>query len=277
MTCPANIPMTAPMTSPMNDPADGRTNAPDMPVDAHGDVHGHVHADSLMNGLMNGLRRFNALPPGIAEAALLACCGSRRWAQRMAAHRPYHDVDSLLAAADEASYDLSHADLAEALAAEASSGPPHSAPAAARTALRAAHAAYESSFGHAFVISLDEHRPEEYLDQVLAGIRARLAHEPDHERSVSADELRRLARGRLARLLVSGPSAGATGPAAGATGPSAGATGPTAAATGPTAGVPGPTAGVPGPTTGATNLASGVSGSGLTSGTAGSAPADSAA
>lgn len=113
----------------------------------------------------------------------------------MAAHRPYHDVDSLLAGSDEASYDLSHADLAEALAAESSSGPPHSAPAAARTALRAAHAAYESSFGHAFVISLDGHRPEEYLDHVLAGIRARLSHDPDHERSVSADELRRLARG----------------------------------------------------------------------------------
>ncbi|WP_420894639.1 2-oxo-4-hydroxy-4-carboxy-5-ureidoimidazoline decarboxylase [Streptomyces scopuliridis] len=176
------------------------TRRPTGPADVHTD----------------GLRRFNALPPGVAEAALLACCGSRRWAQRMAAHRPYHDVDSLLAGSDEASYDLSHADLAEALAAESSSGPPHSAPAAARTALRAAHAAYESSFGHAFVISLDGHRPEEYLDHVLAGIRARLSHDPDHERSVSADELRRLARGRLARLLASGLAAGAAGPTAGA-------------------------------------------------------------
>ncbi|MFE3143775.1 2-oxo-4-hydroxy-4-carboxy-5-ureidoimidazoline decarboxylase [Streptomyces scopuliridis] len=199
-----------------------------------GHTSGHTTdpADSLTNDisndLANGLRRFNALPPGIAEAALLACCGSRRWAQRMAAHRPYHDVDSLLAGSDEASYDLSHADLAEALAAEASSGPPHSAPAAARTALRAAHAAYESSFGHAFVISLDGHRPEEYLDHVLAGIRARLSHDPDHERSVSADELRRLARGRVARLLASGLSAGAAGSAAVAAGCIAGAAGTTA-------------------------------------------------
>ncbi|WP_437109524.1 2-oxo-4-hydroxy-4-carboxy-5-ureidoimidazoline decarboxylase [Streptomyces scopuliridis] len=158
---------------------------------------------------------------------MLACCGSRRWAQRMAAHRPYHDADSLLAGSDEASYDLSHADLAEALAAESSSGPPHSAPAAARTALRAAHAAYESSFGHAFVISLDGYRPEEYLDHVLAGIRARLSHDPDHERSVSADELRRLARGRLTRLLASGLAAGAAGPAAGAAGAAAVAAGGT--------------------------------------------------
>ncbi|WP_443052683.1 2-oxo-4-hydroxy-4-carboxy-5-ureidoimidazoline decarboxylase [Streptomyces sp. JV176] len=152
-----------------------------------------------------GLARFNAAPQADAEAALLTCCGSRRWARRVAAHRPYPDLDSLLAASDEAGYDLPVADLTEALAAESSAVPPHPAPPAATTALRAAHAAYESSFGHAFVISLDGHRPEEHLDHVLAGIRTRLSHDPDLERSVSADELRRLARGRIVRLL-SGPA-----------------------------------------------------------------------
>ncbi|WP_078877118.1 2-oxo-4-hydroxy-4-carboxy-5-ureidoimidazoline decarboxylase, partial [Streptomyces sp. 150FB] len=130
---------------------------------------------------------------------------SRRWAQRLVRHRPYGDLDVLLAAADEASYDLSFADLAEALADESSAGPGLGAPAAAQTALRAAHAAYESSFGHAFVISLDGHRPEEYLNQVLAAIRTRLSHDPDEERSVAADELRRLARGRIARLISHPP------------------------------------------------------------------------
>jgi 2-oxo-4-hydroxy-4-carboxy-5-ureidoimidazoline decarboxylase len=149
-----------------------------------------------------GLHRFNTAPAGAAEAVLLACCGSRRWALRLVAHRPYPDLDALLAAADEASYDLSFADLAEALADESSSGPHHGAPAAARTALRAAHAAYEAGFGHAFVISLDGARPEEYLDQVLAALRTRLAHDPDEERSVAADELRRLARSRLAHLVL---------------------------------------------------------------------------
>ncbi|MFB7272210.1 2-oxo-4-hydroxy-4-carboxy-5-ureidoimidazoline decarboxylase [Streptomyces sp. NPDC056244] len=153
-------------------------------------------------GHPNGLHRFNTAAPLAAEAALLTCCGSRRWAQRVAAHRPYPDLDALLAAADEASYDLSQADLTEALADESSSGPPRSAPPAARTALRAAHAAYESSFGHAFVISLDGHRPEERLDEVLADIHTRLSHEPDHERAVAADELRRLARARIARLIA---------------------------------------------------------------------------
>ncbi|WP_351229539.1 2-oxo-4-hydroxy-4-carboxy-5-ureidoimidazoline decarboxylase [Streptomyces sp. NPDC002133] len=153
---------------------------------------------------LTGLERFNTAPAGAAEAALLACCGSRRWGRRIVAHRPYPDLDALLAAADEASYDLGSADLDEALADESSSGLNPGAPTAAHTALRAAHAAYESSFGHAFVICLDGFHPDEQPDQVLAAIRARLANERDEERVVSADELRRLARTRLAHL-VAGP------------------------------------------------------------------------
>ncbi|WP_435594397.1 2-oxo-4-hydroxy-4-carboxy-5-ureidoimidazoline decarboxylase [Streptomyces panacea] len=137
---------------------------------------------------------------------MLACCGNRRWARRLADHRPYPTVDALLAAADEASYDLSPADLTEALADETSADPHHEAPLAARTALRAAHAAYESSFGHAFVISLDHCRPEERLNQVLTGIRERLTHDPDEERAVAADELRRLARSRVSRLVADHPA-----------------------------------------------------------------------
>jgi 2-oxo-4-hydroxy-4-carboxy-5-ureidoimidazoline decarboxylase len=37
---------------------------------------------------------------------------------------------------------------------------------------------------------------------VLAGIRARLGHEPDEERVVTADEMRRLARGRIIELMT---------------------------------------------------------------------------
>lgn len=158
-----------------------------------------------------GLDRFNTAAASAAEAALLACCGSRRWAQRLVAHRPYPDLDALLAAADEASYDLSPTDLAEALSDESSAGPHPGAPPAAHTALAAAHAAYESRFGHAFVISLDGFRPEEYLDQVLAGIRARLGHERDEERAVSAEELRGLARTRLAHVVANHPESDVAG------------------------------------------------------------------
>ncbi|MFG3495259.1 2-oxo-4-hydroxy-4-carboxy-5-ureidoimidazoline decarboxylase [Streptomyces sp. NPDC047928] len=149
-----------------------------------------------------GLGGFNTAPTEWAETSLLACCGSRRWARRLAAHRPYPTLDSLLAAADEASYDLSARDLDEALADEARPVLPASAPAAAHMALDAAHEAYRARFGHAFVICLHGHRSDEHLDQVLAGIRSRLGNEPDEERAIAADELRRLARARLFRLVA---------------------------------------------------------------------------
>lgn len=154
---------------------------------------------------MSGLDRFNSAAPAEAEAALLGCCGSRRWSHRLAAHRPYPDLDALLAAADEASYDLRAEDLAEALAEESVSPQPLAGARgrgtlAAHTALRAAHAEYERRFRHVFVICLDGLREDELLDRVLSGIRDRLGHEPDEERAVAADELRRIARGRLVRL-----------------------------------------------------------------------------
>ena len=117
----------------------------------------------------------------------------------MAAHRPYPDLDALLAAADEATYDLTSGDLAEALARESLTPLPDDAYAVAHTALSAAHAAYESRFGHVFVICLDDTAPDELLNQLLAGIRSRLTNDPDEERALTTEELRRLARGRLTR------------------------------------------------------------------------------
>ncbi|MEU8585439.1 2-oxo-4-hydroxy-4-carboxy-5-ureidoimidazoline decarboxylase [Streptomyces sp. NPDC048664] len=147
-----------------------------------------------------GLERFNAAPADDVRRALLACCGSLRWACRVTDHRPYPDLDALLAAADEAAYDLGPADLAEALSGESLTALPAGAYSAARTALSAAHAAYESRFGHVFVIYLDDVSPAEAADRVLAAIRSRLANDPEDERPLAADELRRLARGRLVRL-----------------------------------------------------------------------------
>lgn len=159
------------------------------------------------------LHRFNAAPPAAARNTLLGCCGSHRWAQRLVAHRPYPDTGAVLAAADEAGYDMNHADLDEALAAESAYHPPTDGPGAlaAYTALRAGHAAYAERFGHAFVVCLDVFRPEERLDQALAAIRTRLTNDADEERAVAADELRRLARARLARVLTA-PRAGAVRP-----------------------------------------------------------------
>ncbi|MER6212814.1 2-oxo-4-hydroxy-4-carboxy-5-ureidoimidazoline decarboxylase [Streptomyces sp. NPDC001674] len=158
------------------------------------------------------MARFNSLPPEHARAALLHCCGSERWAQRVAEHRPYPDCASLLAAADEAAYDLSQADLTQALGRESSAELGHGAPYAALVALDAARAQYERTFGHAFVVCLDGHPPEEQISQLLAAIRRRLGHEIDEERSIAADELRMVARSRLLRLLDRLAGTGPLGP-----------------------------------------------------------------
>ncbi|WP_265736827.1 2-oxo-4-hydroxy-4-carboxy-5-ureidoimidazoline decarboxylase [Actinacidiphila yeochonensis] len=146
------------------------------------------------------LERLNSAATADAVAALLECCGSRRWARRVAAHRPYPTIDALLAAAEEAAYDLAPDDLAEALAGEIAAAFPDPGNLAVHTALRAAHAAYEARFGHAFVISLDETDPTAVLDQTLTSLRARLGHDQDTESMVAAEQLRGLCRGRLLRL-----------------------------------------------------------------------------
>jgi 2-oxo-4-hydroxy-4-carboxy--5-ureidoimidazoline (OHCU) decarboxylase len=149
----------------------------------------------------SSLERFNRAPAEEAVRTLLACLNSRDWAHRLTAHRPYPDLPSLLAAADEAAYDLTSRDLAEALAAEALPALPEDTYAAAHTALSAATAAYEARFGHVFVVCVDDLSADEALDHVLAAIRSRLTNDPDEERQVAAEELRRLARGRLASTL----------------------------------------------------------------------------
>ncbi|KDN79838.1 OHCU decarboxylase [Streptomyces olindensis] len=147
------------------------------------------------------MERFNTASAEDLEQTLLSCLRSPRWAERVAEHRPYPNLDSLLAAADEAAYDLTWADLTEALATESLPPLPPDTYSAAHTALSAAHAAYEARFGHVFVICLDGVAPAEVLDRILEAIRSRLTNDPEEERAVTADELRRLARGRLLTAL----------------------------------------------------------------------------
>ncbi|WP_306490467.1 2-oxo-4-hydroxy-4-carboxy-5-ureidoimidazoline decarboxylase [Streptomyces brasiliscabiei] len=150
----------------------------------------------------SGLDRLNALPVDGARDMLFNCYASTRWAHKLAANRPYPDLDTLLRAADEASYDLSRGDRAEALAAEKTPALPASDYPAAFTALAASLAAYEGRFGHAFVACLDGVPPTERLDHVLGAIRARLANDPEAEGALVAEELRRLARSRLIQLTL---------------------------------------------------------------------------
>ncbi|MFF4487038.1 2-oxo-4-hydroxy-4-carboxy-5-ureidoimidazoline decarboxylase [Streptomyces sp. NPDC001544] len=168
---------------------------------------------------------FNTAPADEVHSTLLGCLRSVHWARRIAAHRPYPDLDSLLAAADEAAYDLAPADLTAALAAESLPPLPEGTYTAAHTALSAAHAAYEARFGHVFVISLSDTTPNEALDRILEGIRSRLTNDPEEERLVAWEELRRLARGRLISSLRGAGLCRSAAPPRGATSPNGAAPG----------------------------------------------------
>lgn len=161
----------------------------------------HLSGRLAIPSLPTVLDAFNIAPADEARGLLLACLRSLRWADRIADHRPYPTAEALLAASDEAAYDLTPADLSEALSAETLPVLPDGAYVAAHMAMNAAHAAYEARFGHAFVICLDDLPPSEAIDHVLAGIRSRLTNDPEEERVVAAEELRRLAKGRLVGLL----------------------------------------------------------------------------
>lgn len=167
-----------------------RPRGPTLPAHRLPDLPGRVAIPAQSRGAPgtpSPLERFNTAPAQDAERALLGCLRSLRWALRVAGHRPYPDVASLLAASDEATYDLSAKELAEALTAESLPALPEDTYTAAHTALNAAHTAYEAKFGHVFVIALDGVPEEEALDRILTDIRSRLANDPDEERAVAAE------------------------------------------------------------------------------------------
>ena len=158
------------------------------------------------------LRRLNGLPREQAVAELLAVCHSRRWAERVAAGRPYADLAALQQAADQVWTGLGPADWLEALEAHPRIGERGGASAGwsereqagvgaagddVRRAIARGNAAYEQRFGHVFLISAEGRSAEE----ILADLRARLGNDPDTELRVAAEEHRRITRLRLARLV----------------------------------------------------------------------------
>ncbi|MFF5689850.1 2-oxo-4-hydroxy-4-carboxy-5-ureidoimidazoline decarboxylase [Streptomyces albidoflavus] len=157
-----------------------------------------------------GLARLNSDPADRAAAALLTCCASPAWAGRLVAHRPYPEVSALLAASDEALYDLPPVARREALTGEADrSAAPPSGYSAADTALAHAQTAYAAKFGFPFVVCLDGASAAHALNQRLTAIHTRLDHDEEAELALATEELRRLVRGRLAAR-----AAGAARPAA---------------------------------------------------------------
>jgi 2-oxo-4-hydroxy-4-carboxy-5-ureidoimidazoline decarboxylase len=159
----------------------------------------------------SALAVFNAASPPEAERDLLACCASRAFARIMAGGRPYRDQDAAGTAADAAFRAMSWDDIAESMnahprigdrvAAGSRSAAEQSGASAAsdtvRQELADGNAAYEQRFGHVFLVCASGLSGQEMLDQ----LQARLGHDPAAERAVVREELRKITRLRLAKLL----------------------------------------------------------------------------
>lgn len=162
-----------------------------------------------------GLEAFNGMPETKAIHALYECCGSVTWARKVAAARPFEDHDGLFRSADNELFGLADDSLDEvlttypALGRRPGSNKSHAEQCAVcdespgmMAALRAAAHRYEHHFGHRFVMHITGMAPP----SVLAAIGDRMHHDPDTERKVTCNELAKINRTRLERML--GPEGG---------------------------------------------------------------------
>lgn len=166
---------------------------------------------------MLGLDRFNALPESDARREIAACCAARSFTEAVAAGRPYRDREALRVAVDAALAALDWEGVTEALAAHprigerAATAGREAAWSAAEQSAAASGAAttrqkiaegnigYEKRFGHVFLICANG-RP---ADDILAALTVRLRNDPDTERGIVRDELRKIVHLRIEKVLTS--------------------------------------------------------------------------
>jgi allantoinase len=165
-----------------------------------------------------GLDRLNTLHPDQARAELLRCCGSRRWAERLANLRPFASEEALFKTADEVWRGLDRADRLEAFAAHPRIGDlDHLRARFASTAswaggeqagvagasdrvlqeLAEGNRDYEARFGYIFIVCASG----KTADEVLGLLRGRLGNDPDSELAIASDEQAKITRIRLRKLL----------------------------------------------------------------------------
>ncbi|MFI6596881.1 2-oxo-4-hydroxy-4-carboxy-5-ureidoimidazoline decarboxylase [Nonomuraea sp. NPDC050536] len=155
----------------------------------------------------NSLADFNARDPDAAERDLLACCASHAFARTVAARRPFRDLAQLTAAADTAVRALDWPDVLEALSAHPRIGE-RSQEAWSRQeqsgveddlrpALAEGNRAYEERFGHVYLVCATGLTGT----QMLGKLRERLDNDEEAERKVVGDELAKITRLRMAKLV----------------------------------------------------------------------------
>ncbi len=158
---------------------------------------------------------FNAALAPEAIAQLLTCCGSRRWAEAIAANRPYATPEALIADAEAVWLSLAEADWLEAFACHPRIGEKKAATtsylahseseqaAAQQTldavaeALLAGNRAYEERFGFRYIVFASGRSAPELLDV----LHSRLANSREQELHEAARQQLRITNLRLRKWL----------------------------------------------------------------------------
>jgi allantoicase len=164
-----------------------------------------------------GLAVLNAMAQGDAHAALRKCCGSARWAEAVAAARPFEDVAALLRIAERTWWSLGEADHREAFGAHPRIGeskPPLDAETTAKwsrdeqrgAASAGEHTAdelarlnreYDAKHGFIFIVCATGRS----ADAMLADLRERLGNSTADELRTAAEEQAKITRLRLHKLI----------------------------------------------------------------------------
>lgn len=163
-----------------------------------------------------GLEAFNDIPLQKAVHALYECCNCVTMARNLAQGRPYADHDSLFRRADALLFSLSEESIDDILQAypPISSRPGSTRSQAEQCAvwddrpavmaqLRTAAHEYAQLFGFEFVMHVGS---SGVAEAVIVAINDRLHHDLETERKVVRNELAKINRSRLERML--GPEGG---------------------------------------------------------------------
>lgn len=162
------------------------------------------------------LQALNTMPRTELVSRLRTCLDVRRWADEIADSRPFSDVHAVHAAADRAAQTLALDEIHTALAAHprigdradgedtesvwsrGEQGGVDASDAALARALREGNVEYERRFGHVYLVCASGLSGTELLDR----LHSRLDNDRETETAIVADELRKIARLRLDKVIA---------------------------------------------------------------------------
>lgn len=168
--------------------------------------------------LKSGLERLNSLSMDEARLELLACCGSRRWAEEMTCRRPFSTFEKLDNSAKAIWWSLASEDWMEAFRSHPKIGEQKAqsttseatrmwseqeqngmlnADREVKQALQEFNRQYQEKFGYIFIVCATGKTSEE----LLAILRSRMDNDPAAELRLAATEQAKITTLRLQKLL----------------------------------------------------------------------------